>query len=64
MTGAATAPHLDYRIRKNGVYVNPTAELSRMPKGTPIPASQMDAFGRERDRVLAELAHSTLKKER
>jgi len=55
MTGAATAPHLDYRIKKNGVFVNPTAELGRMPKGAPIPASQMDAFGRERDHVLAAL---------
>jgi murein DD-endopeptidase MepM/ murein hydrolase activator NlpD len=56
MTGAATAPHLDYRIRKNGVYVNPTAEISRMPKGAPIPAGQMDAFSRERERVLAALS--------
>jgi murein DD-endopeptidase MepM/ murein hydrolase activator NlpD len=63
MTGAATAPHLDYRIKKNGTYVNPTAELSRMPKGTAIPAGEMDAFSRERDRVLAVLSEQLLKKE-
>jgi murein DD-endopeptidase MepM/ murein hydrolase activator NlpD len=62
MTGAATAPHLDYRIKKNGAYVNPTLELSRMPKGTPIPASEMDAFRRERDRVLAALSAQGVKK--
>jgi murein DD-endopeptidase MepM/ murein hydrolase activator NlpD len=56
MTGAATAPHLDYRIKKNGTYVNPTVELSRMPKGAPIPSSDIDAFSRERDRVLAALS--------
>jgi murein DD-endopeptidase MepM/ murein hydrolase activator NlpD len=63
MTGAATAPHLDYRIRKSGTYVNPTAEVSRMPKGAPIPAAEMDAFSRERDRVLAALRTQPLKKE-
>ena len=54
-TGAATAPHLDYRIRKNGAYVNPTTALSRMAKGEPIPAGRMAEFTRERDRVLALL---------
>ena len=55
-TGAATAPHLDYRIRKNGAYVNPVAELARMPKGEPIAASQMPAFQSARDRALQELS--------
>jgi murein DD-endopeptidase MepM/ murein hydrolase activator NlpD len=55
-TGAATAPHLDYRIKKNGVYVNPVAELARMPKGEPIPADALPAFQAVRDRALQELA--------
>jgi murein DD-endopeptidase MepM/ murein hydrolase activator NlpD len=55
-TGAATAPHLDYRIKKNGVYVNPVAELARMPKGDPISAGAQPAFQAARDRVLQELA--------
>jgi murein DD-endopeptidase MepM/ murein hydrolase activator NlpD len=55
-TGAATAPHLDYRIRKNGTYVNPVAELARMPKGDPIGASALPAFDATRDRVLQELS--------
>ncbi len=54
-TGTATGPHLDYRILKNGVYVNPLAELQRMPKGDPIDPSSLAEFGRERDGALAEL---------
>jgi murein DD-endopeptidase MepM/ murein hydrolase activator NlpD len=55
MTGSATGPHLDYRIMKNGVHVNPLAELSRMPPGVPIAAQMLPAFTRERDAVLADL---------
>ena len=56
MTGAATAPHLDYRIRKNGTYVNPVAELARMPKGDPIRADALGDFRATRDRLLQELS--------
>ena len=54
-TGAATGPHLDYRIKRNGVFVNPLLERQRMPPGEPIPASLLDAFQRDRDRALADL---------
>jgi murein DD-endopeptidase MepM/ murein hydrolase activator NlpD len=54
-TGAATGPHLDYRIIKNGVYVNPTAELAKMPPGEPIAADQLEDFQRRRDEALLEL---------
>jgi murein DD-endopeptidase MepM/ murein hydrolase activator NlpD len=54
-SGTATGPHLDYRIRKRGTYVNPLIELSRMPAGEPIPADRADAFAHERDRVLEDL---------
>jgi murein DD-endopeptidase MepM/ murein hydrolase activator NlpD len=55
MTGTATAPHLDYRMIKNGRYVNPIAELNRMPKGDPIPTGALDAFAAERDAFLEDL---------
>jgi murein DD-endopeptidase MepM/ murein hydrolase activator NlpD len=55
-TGTATAPHLDYRIMKNGRYVDPIAELRRMPKGDPLSSSQLPAFQVLRDELMGKLA--------
>jgi murein DD-endopeptidase MepM/ murein hydrolase activator NlpD len=54
-TGTATGPHLDYRIIKNGIYVNPAAELARMPQGEPIASDRLADFERRRDEVLQQL---------
>jgi len=55
-TGTATGPHLDYRIIKNGVYVNPMSAFSKMPAGDPIAAADLPQFFVERDKALTELS--------
>jgi murein DD-endopeptidase MepM/ murein hydrolase activator NlpD len=55
-TGTATGPHLDYRLKKNGAFVDPLAEHRKLPPGEPIPGASMADFGIVRDRVLEQIA--------
>jgi murein DD-endopeptidase MepM/ murein hydrolase activator NlpD len=55
-TGAATGPHLDYRLKRNGVFVNPVAEHARQAPGEPIGTAHLAAFTTGRDHVLEEMA--------
>lgn len=54
-TGAATGPHLDYRLKRNGVFVNPVTEHARQAPGDPIGAAQLAAFKTRRDEVMKEM---------
>jgi murein DD-endopeptidase MepM/ murein hydrolase activator NlpD len=52
-TGLSTAPHLDYRTMRDGVFVNPLT--IQPPPPEPLSASLRPAFLEVRDRALAHL---------
>ena len=60
MTGSATGPHLDYRLKRNGVFVNPVAVHSRQAPGEPIPTVQLATFKSSRDTLLSRLSTTLL----
>ena len=60
MTGSATGPHLDYRLKRNGVFVNPISVHARQAPGEPIPARQLASFKSARETTLARLASTLL----
>ena len=55
-TGTATGPHLDYRLKKNGAFVNPLTEHRKLPPGEPVPAGSLSAFNSARDALLREMS--------
>lgn len=55
-TGVATGPHLDYRLKKNGVFVNPLIEHRKLPPGEPIPQTQLADFRASADATWQRLS--------
>jgi len=54
-SGLATASHLDYRLKHDGVYINPVTAHRAMPPTDPVPSAQMVAFTLARDRAFSLL---------
>lgn len=54
-TGMATGPHLDYRVARNGVFLNPLVVHRSLPPGEPIPPDALSQFTLERDHLLTTL---------
>ncbi len=50
-TGYATGPHLDYRVKKDGTFVNP--RRLKLPPAKPVSSGNMAAFTAKRDSIIA-----------
>jgi murein DD-endopeptidase MepM/ murein hydrolase activator NlpD len=59
-SGLATGPHLDYRLKKNGAFINPVTAHRSMPPAEPVPAPEMSAFVLARTRAFEGLGLSSV----
>jgi murein DD-endopeptidase MepM/ murein hydrolase activator NlpD len=56
-TGHATGPHLDYRIKVGGSFVNP--RTVQLPSKNPVPPNELARFGKIRDACLMKFLEGT-----
>jgi murein DD-endopeptidase MepM/ murein hydrolase activator NlpD len=54
-SGTATGPHLDYRLRRNGVFIDPRRAHAQQPPGEPIPSIYLAEFDAAREEVQQQL---------
>ncbi len=53
-SGTATGPHLDYRLRKNGVFIDPRRAHAQQPPGEPIPSTYLAEFDAAREEMTQQ----------
>ena len=59
-SGTATGPHLDYRLKRHGAYLNPLTIHKQLPPGEPIPAALVAQFDAERERLAQQMSTTLL----
>ena len=59
-TGLATGPHLDYRLKKNGAFINPDHRASRDAAGRSDSRGADGRLRAARDRAMAALTTSAV----